>query len=278
MATNETWLWKIWHDPVGSIVIAGGITGLVLWVANIFDWGKWGTTISSLIGLVGGLSVVFLLLKRLCRVSTKWRRRVMTVITLWPMIGMVVGGLIFIGCVIWQLVDNRRSNAEIQETLSRYVLPRHLSEQQIITIGEYLSKYDPQQFKMIVIKHNEEASSYRADIQRALTLGGWELSTIDYSDDVREGIGLQFTETQESSQRRQDPKHPKPLELLQRAFQQARVQLAGSGSGSGVSITANSMTISIGRRRMDDGDLIGKKQMQERARRILEGEDQWRPF
>ena len=201
----------------------------------------------------------------------------MTILTLWPMIGIVIGGLVLIACVVWQLAENRQTNAEIQETLSRYVLPRHLSEQQIDTIAGYLSKYDPQQFKMIVIKNNEEASSYRSDIQRALTAGGWELSTIDYSDDVREGISLQFTETQESSQRRPDPKHPKPLEILQRAFQQARVQLAGTGSGSGVSITANSTTISIGRRRMDDGDLVGKKQMQERARRILQGED-IRPF
>jgi hypothetical protein len=205
-----------------------------------------------------------------------WRRRSMSLFQMWPTIGIVLGGLIFIGCVVWQLAENRRANAEIQETLSRYVLPRHLSEQQINTIGDYLSKYDPQQFKMMVIKNNEEASSYRADIQRALTAGGWDLSTIDYSDDVREGISLQFTETQESSRQRPDPKHPKPLEILRSAFQQARVQLAGTGSGSGVGITANSTTISIGRRRMDDGDLVGKKQMQERARRILQGEDDTR--
>jgi hypothetical protein len=273
MATTETWLWKIWHDPVGSIVIAGSITGLVLWVANIFDWGKWGTTISSLIGLVGLISVVFLLLQRLCRVSLKWKHRVMTILNLWPMIGIVMFGLLFIVCVVYQLTDNRRANSEIQETLSRYVLPRHLTEQQITIIGDYLLQYNPQQVKMVVIKNTEEASSYRADIQRALTRGAWEIISIDYSDDVQEGISAHFVETQESSQRRPDPKHPKAIEVLQKAFQQARVQWAGIGSGSGIAVTANSVTISIGRRRMDDGDLIGKKQMQERARRILEGED-----
>jgi hypothetical protein len=105
-----------------------------------------------------------------------------------------------------------------------------------------------------------------------LARGGWEVTTIDYSDDVREGISAQFMETQESSQRR-DPKRPKANELLQTAFQQARVQWSGIGSGSGVGVTANLVTITVGHRRMDDGDLIGKKQREERARRILQGED-----
>jgi hypothetical protein len=277
MATNETRLWRLWHDPVWSKVIAAGITGFIgaigLWGANTFDWGKWGTAISSLIGLVGLISVVFLLLQRLYRVSLKWRRRFMTILTSFPVIGIVLFGLLFIVCVVYQLADNRRANSEIQETLSLYVLPRHLTEQQITTIGDYLLQYDPQQVKMVVIKNTEEASSYRADIQRALMRGAWEIISIDYSDDVREGVSAQFVETQESSQRRPDPKHPKPNEVLQKAFQQAHVQWAGIGTASGVAVTSNSVTISIGRRRMDDGDLIGKKQMQERARRILEGED-----
>ena len=47
----------------------------------------------------------------------------MAAMTLWPIIGMVVGGLLFIACAAWQLIANGKANAEIQETLSRYVLP-----------------------------------------------------------------------------------------------------------------------------------------------------------
>jgi hypothetical protein len=209
---------------------------------------------------------------RLSKFILTWRRRLMSLLQIWPSIGMVVGGLLFIACVWWQLAENRRANAEIHETLSRYVLPRHLSEQQIKTIGDYLAQYPPQQYKFVLIKNYEEGGAYRVDIQRALTLGGWDVTGYDYldGDEVREGLCLQYTETQESSQKRPDPKHPKPMEVLQKAFQLAHVAVNGTGGGSG---PADTMAISIGHRRMDDEELIGKEQMRERARRFLEGDE-----
>lgn len=206
------------------------------------------------------------------RAAVVWRRRLAAFLHMLPIIGIVVGGLLFTVSVAWVLADNRRANEETIQVLSRYVLPRHLSEEQIGTIGGYLSKYAPCEAKFVVVKNSEEASSYRSDIQRALQLGGWTITSIDYSDDIREGITTQFTQTIESSQARPDPKHPKVDELFRQALEQAHVQLTGTGANSGQGIKNNVFAINIGRRRMDDGDLVAKKREQERARRILEEE------
>jgi len=128
---------------------------------------------------------------------------------------------------------------------------------------------------LVLVKNYEEVGHYRVDIQRALTLGGWDVTGYDYldGDEVREGLCLQYTETQESSQKRPDPKNPKPMEILQKAFQSAHVAVNGTGISGGVAVSANTMAISIGHRRMDDGELISKAQMRERARRFLEGDE-----
>ena len=189
---------------------------------------------------------------------------------MWLVVGSIAGLLLFCACIIWLILDLRSTNAEIQSALRRYVLPRHLTEQQIKIVSEYLLKYDPQEVKFIVTKDNEECSSYRADFQRALEQGGWKVTSIDYSNDVREGISTNFVQPEEKAQVRPDPKHPNPDILFNDAFKQARVPIGARGSGSGIAITKVTFTVSIGRRRMDDGDLIGKRAMRERALRTLQ--------
>lgn len=191
-----------------------------------------------------------------------------------PIIGIVVGGLLVIGCAVWLYVNSISRTQQIQDALKRYVLPRHLSEEQIAKIADYLSQHSPQRFKMLVVKRNEEASSLRADIQTALTRGGWTVIAIDSSDDVQEGISTNFQQTQAHAQAPPDPKNPKPDQLLLEAFKIARVRLSGSGGGSGIGVTEDILTISIGHRRMDDGDLTGRKQLQERLQRMLDDQDQ----
>lgn len=189
---------------------------------------------------------------------------------MWPSIGIIIGGMIFIVSVAWMLNDNRRAVHEISQVLSRYVLPRHLSEQQIKTISDYLSQHEPQKFKMAVTKNNGEANGYASDIRQALVNGGWELVSTDYNTEFTQaGIAAQFQESLESA-RHNDPKHPKPPDLLNGAFKSARVTDLSIGRGSGSSITENSFIISIGNRRMDDGDLIGKRIMREQALRTLQ--------
>ena len=158
----------------------------------------------------------------------------------------------------------------VQTTLRRYVLPRHLTDDQIATIANYLSAHDPQEIKLIVLQNYEEAGAYRVDIQKALAGGGWKISTIDYSNNLPEGLSINFTQTMESAQSAPDPKHPKADEMLQESFRRAHIQINQTGSGSGIGVLTNSLTLSIGHRRMDDEDLIVKKQNMEMLRKMVE--------
>jgi hypothetical protein len=64
----------------------------------------------------------------------------------------------------------------LRSQMVRYVMPRQLTPEQIASIGEYLSHQERNQVVMQIINRDEEASSYRADIQRALEKGGWAIS------------------------------------------------------------------------------------------------------
>lgn len=258
-------------------------------------WGLLGIGVTCLIGaltapdpwrsplfLAGyiclGCSLVVFVLRLLKRAQTpektrRWQRRYKKFMHALPIIGLLVGGIVFLVSLIWVLIEHRRTNDEIAQTLSRYVLPRHLTEVQIAAVATYLSKFDPQEVELLVLRNSEEAGAYRADVQRALMQGGWS-TTIKYSDDVREGISTQFMRTRESFNARPDPKHPTAEQLFLEAVRIAQIPISGNGSGTAAEgATANSFSIQIGRRRMDDGDLIWKKQQKERARSLLQDKD-----
>jgi hypothetical protein len=212
-----------------------------------------------------------------------------------PIIGILLGGFLFTGSIAWMLAANRSANEEFEQTLRRYVLPRHLSDDQISTVADYLKGFDSQTALILVPKGDSEAGSYASDFYKALQQGGWtvtmrpcvdiaerlnlsqeRLNAIDantWCENLPEGISTYFRQTQNSSQTN-DPKHPKPDQLLSQALQKARVRISGSGGGSGINTTENLFVIRIGARRMDDGDLIGEKLRRERARKVLEGNDE----
>jgi hypothetical protein len=104
---------------------------------------------------------------------------------------------------------------------------------------------------MIIHINDEEAGSYAADIRAALTKAGWTIGTIDYKQDIREGVGLHYEKTTATNQKSDDLRQPKPNRILQEAFRLAGLQLAASGSGSGVANTKDELTITIAARRRD---------------------------
>jgi hypothetical protein len=104
---------------------------------------------------------------------------------------------------------------------------------------------------MIIHINDEEAGSYAADIRAALTKAGWTIGTIDYKQDIREGVGLHYEQTTATNQKSDDLRQPKPNRILQEAFRLAGLQLAASGSGSGVANTKDELTITIAARRRD---------------------------
>jgi hypothetical protein len=254
-----SWVW--WG------ISATGLTGalLVAWASTTLPW------LGASIVFIATLAVFFAVLLFVVWASREENGKLMEIV---PIIGILIGGMIFVGSIAWVVADNRRAARDVSETLARYVLPRHLTEQQITTVAEYLSKTAPQKVNYIVAKNNTEASAFWSDINRAITQGGWSLDKIEYSDDVQQGITTHYQQTMESARQPVDPKQPKPDVIFRDALKAARIQLSGGGGGSGIDTKENVFTIKVGIRRMDDGDLIGKKLMQERARRILDGTEE----
>lgn len=140
--------------------------------------------------------------------------------------------------------------------IGRYVLPRHLTDEQKTAISEYLSNHKPQSVKLRQPRNNEEASSYMADFQNALTVGGWTIQDIEIVDGLQEGIGINYVQPLSEAQQRSDPGHPMANVLLLEALKAANIQCNYSGGASGVGITERSLALSIGPRRMDDGDEV----------------------
>ena len=143
----------------------------------------------------------------------------------------------------------------IQKRMARYVLPRTLTPEAKGIISDYLSKFDPQPVVMKLVPRDEEAGSYRADLQQALEKGGWPVASILYDDSVQEGLGINVTTPmqQPAQQNPFDRLKPKkgPGDILREAFEKAGVIVSSSGGGSGVGIKETTVTISIGHRRRD---------------------------
>jgi hypothetical protein len=154
-----------------------------------------------------------------------------------------------------KVLDMNGDVKHLRAQMVRYVLPRKLTPEQIESIGEYLSRQDRNQVVFNVINQDEEAGSFRADIQRALEKGGWAVSDYKYADDVQEGlnISMQSPMLPAPPVNPFDRLNPKPtaVQILSEAFKRAGVQIQSTGSGGGVNITTTTITISIGHRRRD---------------------------
>jgi hypothetical protein len=93
--------------------------------------------------------------------------------------------------------------------------------------------------------------------------GRWEVDALRSDDSRRntkfiaeEGIYVEFVETQQSHASRPDPDHPKADAIISEAFRLARVRVNGGGGGANAEATENRLTITVGSRRVDDGELV----------------------
>lgn len=143
------------------------------------------------------------------------------------------------------------------KVIDRGVMPRHLNKSQQTAITNFFLQFPPHEVAFEVPLRDEEASSYRSDIQQALAKAGWKLAAKDpyvYSDDVPDGLTTQFMRSPEHL-KPDDPRDPKADLLFQMALGLAGVRLSGSGGGSGANITEDRLVIGIGKRRMDSYEL-----------------------
>ena len=148
----------------------------------------------------------------------------------------------------------RNDTQAIAKVIDRLVLPRHLSKGQQRTISSFLLQFEPHEFAFRLSNRNEEAGEYRADIEQALLKGGWTRSDknpYEYTEDVPEGLSLNFTQTEEHGRIPADPRNPKPDRVLMMALGAAAVRFDQGGGGSGINVTEDRLVIGIGKRRMD---------------------------
>jgi hypothetical protein len=125
---------------------------------------------------------------------------------------------------------------------------------------------------MLVVRDSQEAGGYGADIRTALTRGGWTIDSIDPSENAPEGISIDLQEPSQNTQSQQDV--PKPHTVLQQALQAAHVRVNRMASGSAQTTTKSTLSISIGHRKMDDGELTSRRRRLDEYRRMLEETEQ----
>jgi len=153
-----------------------------------------------------------------------------------------------------EIVTLRNDEQAIAKVIDRLVMPRHLTKNQQRVISDFLSQFSPHEYAFQLPNNYEEAGSYRVDIEQALLKAGWTRSAInpyDYTNNVSEGLSINFIQTMEHAQKGNDLKNPNASQLLQMAFGLAGVRLNGSGGGSGINVTEDRLVISIGRPRRD---------------------------
>jgi hypothetical protein len=129
---------------------------------------------------------------------------------MWPVVGLVAGTLLILGSLVWMYADSHSTMRDIQIALKRYVLPRHLTDQQSAAISQYLKQRQPFEAKVIAVKNNTEASRYAEDIRQALIKGGWTVAPADTfaPDDVPPDVSIAYIQTLQSGRNPYDPSHP----------------------------------------------------------------------
>lgn len=153
-----------------------------------------------------------------------------------------------------QLAQVRNDQQSIAVVVDRLVLPRRLTQNQQQTISNFLSQFGSHEYAFRLVKNDEEAGTFRADIEQALIKGGWTRAATNpyvYTDDVPEGLSINFTQTMQNSQKPPDVRSPNASQLLEEAFGVAGVRLNQTGGGSGINVTEDRLEIGIGLPRRD---------------------------
>jgi hypothetical protein len=157
--------------------------------------------------------------------------------------------VVLISASVWRLGDD----------INRYALPRRLTEAQKDAIAKELKKTDPHDVRFRVADRDEEAASYRSDLQQALERGGWPVIESLNAPNLRSGLAVDFsrppdpdkTSEERARERARGVRDVRPNDTLVRAFREAGVRIDSWGSGSGQNITMSTLTVTVGPRRRD---------------------------
>lgn len=255
------WLKKLWDDIRPNLIwwIIGTLfssTIITVFIASVQGWLETPITIGAVVSIFLSSFLLLLIWALVHRKTTSGNAGhfMNTALIYFPIalgLAICLWGYI-VGNKVFQMADDVEL---LSKRMERYVLPRTLTADQKNTIADYLSKFTPQPIAMKVIPRNEEASSYRADLQQALEKGGWPVANITYDEGVQEGLRIEIVEPmQEPGQPNPfDKLNPKkkPDEVLRDALTQAGIFMIPGGGSRRIDITSTTITISIGNRRRD---------------------------
>lgn len=177
----------------------------------------------------------------------------------WVWIGGIAAVWLYLAVYTVVLAIQRDHWAEVVEkdiipfrlALQKWVMPRQLTKPQMEGLRAYLARFPPGMVTFRQPPHDSEAESYRGEFHRVLNEAGWTVNVVTDAADVGAGLRIHATYTQETMQRREDPRQPKPDRLLYDAFKQAGIQVDGSGSGSGQNVVKDEVFIDVGTRQRD---------------------------
>jgi hypothetical protein len=150
----------------------------------------------------------------------------------------------------------RNDQQSIARVLDRIALPRHLSDRQVEIIADILQNFSAPKIALEVIQGDDEASDYRADIQRALEKGGWHVTSISQVVNTPEAqipdFSIYYLPAPGHAQTggATDFRHPSVVMGLREAFGLAGVgEISGSNDGGSGNVAQDTIKITIGHRR-----------------------------
>jgi hypothetical protein len=188
-------------------------------------------------------------LRTLVPVASDSRTYVAMIVILW--LCMSIMSILSAAKVNNEILSLRNDQQSITQVLDRFVLPRQVNDEQARVIALFLQSFPPQEVAFDVAQGDEEAGSYRADLQRALEKGGWHTKAINYVVDPPQiGLSISLIQTMAHSQIQADSQHPKADLILREAFGLAGVRVDGWG-GTGDNIPEDLIKITVGHRRRD---------------------------
>jgi hypothetical protein len=133
-----------------------------------------------------------------------------------------IGVSIFVGRSLSQIVA-------IQGAVTRYVLPRVLTDKQTDGLHEYLSKHESHAITVKVNPLDSEATQYASQIFNALKQTNWDVTFSTASADpntLNNGLSICVVGTNIGPP---DHKHD-PQQLIQAAFRSANIEVNGAAS------------------------------------------------
>jgi hypothetical protein len=149
-----------------------------------------------------------------------------------------------------EIVALRNDEHSIAVALDRFVLPRHLTAEQL---GSFLQLFPPQNVAVLVAKDDVEASQYLDDLKQALDRGGWHIKSNEFAlDTAPAGLSVNLVQSPAQMKVQPDNRSPNSAIRLQEAFGLAGVRLDGNGGSVRENVKEEILEITVGHRPKDN--------------------------